>query len=159
MSAFSTRSSLRAIDDDIDAITPCPPTPCRTEAQPSPFSCAISDITASRSPSPSSCNESMSAMQVGAFEQRRNSVRTLEEGTEGDPKRLWRRMLALQQIYGCYKSARMSAALESGDISSLLPSKACLDLLNDGMEALPDEAEEALRKTVIAKRFRRRRSS
>lgn len=75
---------------------------------------------------------------------RRDSVRALEEGTDGDPGRLWKRMLALQQIYGCYNSARMSAALSSGDASLLLPSKACLDLLNEHMTLLPDEAERAL---------------
>ncbi|OTA94257.1 hypothetical protein M434DRAFT_59967, partial [Hypoxylon sp. CO27-5] len=56
-----------------------------------------------------------------------------------DPRRLWARMLALQQTYGCYNSARMSAALSSGDISLLLPSKACLNLLNENMAFLPDE--------------------
>jgi hypothetical protein len=47
-------------------------------------------------------------------------VKALEQGTNGDPERLWKRMLALQSIYGCYRSARMSAALELGDTRTLL---------------------------------------
>jgi len=72
---------------------------------------------------------------------RRRSVKALEDGTGGDPARLWQRMLALQQAYGCYKSARMSAALSSNDASLLLPSKACLDMMNEHMSALPDDVD------------------
>ncbi|KAK8086060.1 hypothetical protein PG994_001034 [Apiospora phragmitis] len=71
-------------------------------------------------------------------------VRALEQGAGGDPERLWRRMLELQQTYGCYNSARMSAALESGD-ASLRPSRACLNLLNEHMVLLPDDTDYALR--------------
>lgn len=126
-----------SVEDDIDAITPCPlsqeePTtttsppsspqssccrsleddlpPCQPRSSTSSSSgCAVS----TRSASPSS--------DCGRGEaRRRDSVRALEEGTDGDPARLWKRMLALQQIYGCYNSARMSAALSSGDIGLLL---------------------------------------
>lgn len=68
-------------------------------------------------------------------------MKALEDGTGGDPARLWQRMLALQQAYGCYKSARMSAALSSNDASLLLPSKACLDMMNEHMSALPDDVD------------------
>lgn len=105
--------------------------------------------TRSTSPMSSECGDdvcgmSMSMSTSSSNNRRRDSVKALEEGTDGDPERLWRRMLALQQIYGCYNSARMSAALSSGDASLLLPSKACLDLLNEHMSLLPDEAERAL---------------
>lgn len=134
----------RPVDDDIDAITPCPlppqepPSP-RTAAPPSPSPSLdlpspvhsvlvvhdrlshLEDAARlrSRSVSPSSeCDAVMHA--ASSNNRRRDSVRALEEGTDGDPGRLWKRMLALQQIYGCYNSARMSAALSSGDASLLL---------------------------------------
>ncbi|KAK7920078.1 hypothetical protein PG985_008100 [Apiospora marii] len=100
-----------------------------------------------RSPSPtsSSLSDANSEEDLDMFaSRRRDSVRALEQGAGGDPERLWRRMLELQQTYGCYNSARMSAALESGD-ASLRPSRACLDLLNENMVLLPDDADYALR--------------
>lgn len=75
----------------------------------------------SRSVSPtssSSLDNANSEEDLDMFaSRRRDSVRALEQGAGGDPERLWRRMLELQQAYGCYNSARMSAALESGDAS------------------------------------------
>lgn len=72
----------------------------------------------SRSASPSSDCDVRDHFTTNS--RRRDSVRALEEGTDGDPERLWKRMLALQRTYGCYNSARMSAALSSGDVSLLL---------------------------------------
>ncbi|KAK8135013.1 hypothetical protein PG984_007025 [Apiospora sp. TS-2023a] len=99
----------------------------------------------SSSPTSSSLNDANSEEDLDVFaSRRRDSVRALEQGAGGDPERLWRRMLELQQTYGCYNSARMSAALESGD-ASLRPSRACLDLLNENMVLLPDDADYAVR--------------
>lgn len=100
-----------------------------------------------RPPSPTSTLSAASRTSSELSDrQRRSSLhRALEEGTGGDPERLWRKMLALQQIYGCYNSARMSAALESNDAQLLLPSKACLDLLNENVNLLPDEVEQVLK--------------
>ncbi|KAK7978401.1 hypothetical protein PG996_004449 [Apiospora saccharicola] len=99
----------------------------------------------SSSPTSSSLNDANSEEDLDMFaSRRRDSVRALEQGAGGDPERLWRRMLELQQTYGCYNSARMSAALESGD-ASLRPSRACLDLLNENMVLLPDDADYAVR--------------
>ncbi|KAK8093504.1 hypothetical protein PG997_000189 [Apiospora hydei] len=106
--------------------------------------------SSTRSPSPtttttSSLHEANSEEDLDTFaSRRRDSVRALERGAGGDPERLWRRMLELQQTYGCYNSARMSAALESGD-ASLRPSRACLNLLNEHMVLLPDDADYAVR--------------
>lgn len=136
-----------SVEDDIDAITPCPISQQDTPSEVEPLglnSSAIQDLRSSRSTSPSSECESVGSSRSSVFNKRRDSVKVLEEGTNGDPERLWKRMLALQQIYGCYNSARMAAALESGDVSLLLPSKACLDLLNEDMAMLPNEAEQAL---------------
>ncbi|KAH6640074.1 hypothetical protein BKA67DRAFT_542599 [Truncatella angustata] len=139
-------SSRKTFSDDIDAITPCPQATHPNEASSSqaPPCTVVEDMQPSRSPSPSSCSESEHTAPKGTSE-RRNSIKTLEEGTEGDPERLWKRMLALQQTYGCYRSARMSAALELGDYSCLLPSKVGLDLMNADMHALPDDVEAAFK--------------
>ncbi|KAI1324401.1 hypothetical protein F5Y16DRAFT_306952 [Xylariaceae sp. FL0255] len=135
----------RMTNDDIDAITPCPvesstsSSPSSTTALP-PIN---KDVRTTRSVSPSSssvCSSSSLATRRSR-NQRRESIKVLEEETGGDPERLWRRMLALQRQYGCYNSARMSAALSSGDVSLLRPSKACLDLLNEHMAAIADADE------------------
>ncbi|KAI0413018.1 hypothetical protein F5X98DRAFT_302774 [Xylaria grammica] len=124
--------------DDIDAITPCPLGSATSTETMSP----MSDLRATRSASPSSLRSSVSSVDMS---RRRASVKALEEGTNGDPERLWMRMLALQQKFGCYNSARMSAALSSGNMSILRPSKACLDLLNENMTALPESVINWLR--------------
>ncbi|KAI0156356.1 hypothetical protein GGR57DRAFT_78857 [Xylariaceae sp. FL1272] len=131
---------MSGVVDDIDAITPCP---IETNVPPPPPPQAaagtIDDIHATRSASPSSVCSSFVTIRENNG-RRRESIKALEEETGGDPERLWKRMLALHRRYRCYNSARMSAALSSGDISVLRPSKACLDLLNEHME-LPDESE------------------
>ncbi|KAI1119795.1 hypothetical protein F5Y10DRAFT_150807 [Nemania abortiva] len=121
--------------DDIDAITPCPVRPAASAETRGP----IDDLRTTRSASPSSFRSSLDVSR------RRASVKALEEGTDGDPERLWMRMLALQRKFGCYNSARMSAALSSGNVSILRPSKACLDLLNENMAILPDSVISWLR--------------
>ncbi|KAI1750381.1 hypothetical protein F4782DRAFT_248916 [Xylaria castorea] len=123
--------------DDIDAITPCPSGLSPPTAPMSP----IGDFcgTRSRSASPNSLHSSID------INRRRASVKALEEGTDGDLDRLWMRMLALQQKFGCYNSARMSAALSCGNMSRLRPSKVCLDLLNEHMATLPESVIAWLR--------------
>ncbi|KAK5635922.1 hypothetical protein RRF57_011634 [Xylaria bambusicola] len=127
------------IMEDIDAITPCPSglsAPTETMNQ-------IIDLRpTTRSASPASLRSSLD------ISRRRASVQALEAGTNGDPDILWQRMLALQKKFGCYNSARMSAALSSGNVSILRPitndsslipaSKTCLDLLNENMAVLPE---------------------
>ncbi|KAI3320553.1 hypothetical protein HD806DRAFT_223667 [Xylariaceae sp. AK1471] len=120
--------------DDIDAITPCPIGSATSTETIGP----IDDLRTTRSVSPSSLSSSL-------VSRRRESVKALEEGTDGDPERLWKRMLALQKKFGCYNSARMSAALSSGNVSIFRPSKACLDLLNEHMTALPESVVNWLR--------------
>lgn len=144
----SSRSAMRhTAIDDLDAITPCPPCETQQESQKPQQalqmlhacsnSAASDSARTSRSASPAVEDEATSPYNnaassttrdlqtaVGSDEfghkRRRRSVEVLENGTDGDPARLWQRMLALQQAYGCYKSARMSAALSSGDASLLL---------------------------------------
>ncbi|KAI0185200.1 hypothetical protein EV127DRAFT_210558 [Xylaria flabelliformis] len=123
--------------DDIDAITPCPSVVSSPAAPMRPVDGLRN--TRSRSVSPNSLHSSVD------INRRRASVKALEEGTDGDLDRLWMRMLALQQKFGCYNSARMSAALSSGNVSRLRPSKACLDLLNEHMATLPESVIAWLR--------------
>ncbi|KAI5864111.1 hypothetical protein GGS23DRAFT_482925 [Durotheca rogersii] len=139
MSKVARKQRPSAAIDDIDAITPCPlarGTPDKMGV--SEFANPVEAFQESRSASP--CSECSLSRLDASGNRKRESLRVLEEGTNGDPVRLWKRMLALQQAYGCYKSARMSAALSSGDVSLLLPSKACLNLLNENMTFLPGEA-------------------
>ncbi|KAK0625015.1 hypothetical protein B0T17DRAFT_531686 [Bombardia bombarda] len=58
-----------------------------------------------------------------------------------DPETLWRRMLAIQRIFGCYNSARMRAAIDMGVEGGFVPSMTCLDLLNDSIDQLPEESK------------------
>ncbi|KAI1401258.1 hypothetical protein F4819DRAFT_334933 [Hypoxylon fuscum] len=145
MSKVSRNTARSTSIDDIDAITPCPLARNTTEEnESSELIDSIDKFQGSRSPSP--CSECSSVRMDASRNRRRESLKALEEGTNGDPERLWKRMLALQRTYGCYNSARMSAALSSGNVSLLLPSKACLNLLNENMNFLPDEAETTFEK-------------
>lgn len=111
---------------DLDLGSASASTHAVTSRSSSPVSeCASPTSSMTASCCSSSCSKkntrSSSTSSAGSSSsRRRDSLRALEEGTDGDPERLWRRMLALQQIYGCYNSARMSAALSSGDASLLL---------------------------------------
>ncbi|RYP15856.1 hypothetical protein DL765_005470 [Monosporascus sp. GIB2] len=140
------KSRATSVVDDIDAITPCPPAQDSRPNGPLRLPSPVHDFDSTGSVSLCSECDVAGLAHAGAVDsgRRRDSVKALEQGTDGDPERLWKRMLALQQVYGCYNSARMSAALSSGDFNLLLPSKACLDLLNEHMTLLPDEAERAL---------------
>ncbi|KAG9249133.1 hypothetical protein BJ878DRAFT_411249 [Calycina marina] len=59
----------------------------------------------------------------------------IKESRESDSE-CWKRMLMLQREYRCYKSARLEAAVEAMecgvDFQDIpMPSRLCLDLLND----------------------------
>ncbi|KAI0171733.1 hypothetical protein GGR52DRAFT_436795 [Hypoxylon sp. FL1284] len=154
MSTSSRKSSLSTAADDIDAITPCPPVcSASEELEISELVEPIETFQESRSASP--CSECSSVSGDDSRSRKRESLKALEEGTNGDPERLWKRMLALQRAFGCYNSARMSAALSSGDFSLLLPSKACLNLLNENMTFMPNEAEAAPAKSYSNRHSRR----
>lgn len=59
-----------------------------------------------------------------------------------DREILWHQMLLVQGRFGCYKSARMQAALEGYDM--LIPSKTCLDLINDSIGEMPEDAKQRI---------------
>ncbi|KAI0393217.1 hypothetical protein F5Y17DRAFT_316726 [Xylariaceae sp. FL0594] len=153
--------------DDIDAITPCPIDNDASNTNTNTTSTSTTTTTTNDETIPieeqdrrsrrhrpmtttTSTRSSRSSSSSSSFEntnasRRRESLKAIEAGTDGDPDRLWRRMLGLQQRFGCYNSARMSAALSSGNFSVLRPSKACLDLLNENMMALPETVVDWLR--------------
>lgn len=83
---------------------------------------------------------------------------------------LWLRMVELQERYGCYRSARMQAAVSAANPSDMMrrcpapqdkssrsldaekceASRVCLDLLNDDVaDELPDEAWQILGRFVV----------
>lgn len=154
MARTGTRPSRKFVDE-IDAITPCPLPSNNSGGERSSLESSHGGAEAMtqqcRSSLPNSPGGSGTTTPTSGYESRRNSIRTLEEGTDGNPERLWKRMLALQQLYGCYKSARMSAALELADAKFLLPSKTCLDLMNEDMHALPGDVEAVLKESTWAR--------
>ncbi|QUC16310.1 uncharacterized protein UV8b_00551 [Ustilaginoidea virens] len=73
------------------------------------------------------------------------SSRTCGGMTTEDTRELWRCMLALQQLYGCYKSTRMDLAVNAGDAGiNLMPNPFIIDTLNDSLVNLPAEGWEML---------------
>ncbi|QPG98479.1 hypothetical protein C2857_007650 [Epichloe festucae Fl1] len=55
------------------------------------------------------------------------SGRTCEGMTTEDTRELWRCMLELQQLYGCYNSTRMDLAVNAGEAGiDLMPSEGCI---------------------------------
>jgi hypothetical protein len=93
-------SSHYSSDDD-DAITPAPAScVALPQAAQQPQELPRAHVT----PSPASS--------------RRSSFSGLTPPAESvgvDSDRLWKRMLSVQRVFGCYNSARMSAALSAGD--------------------------------------------
>jgi len=80
------------------------------------------------------------------FHSRLTAPVKIPEQRESDAE-CWERMLMLQREYHCYKSARLEAAveaLESGwSISEVpMPSRLCLDLLNEELKAQIEAHQE-----------------
>ncbi|TDZ54363.1 hypothetical protein CTRI78_v006387 [Colletotrichum trifolii] len=69
-----------------------------------------------------------------------------------DLTELWECMLELQQRYHCYNSTRMEIAADSGDGMEMMPTRACMDMLNDSVEreSLPEEAWKQLSKYLVS---------
>ncbi|KAG6052499.1 hypothetical protein E4U33_000512 [Claviceps sp. LM78 group G4] len=55
-------------------------------------------------------------------------------------RELWRCMLQLQRLYGCYRSTRISLAADAADGGiSLMPNPFIIDTLNESITDLPPE--------------------
>jgi hypothetical protein len=138
-SLVSSRGSWVESESEDDMITPCP----------IKESTSVNCQTISLPIIPQS--EVKEAMAPASRRQRRqNSISSERSASKvDDVEGLWRCMLELQQRYGCYRSARMQAAVsmyESESGMDLMPSRACLDLLNDSIDDLPEEGWEMLDK-------------
>jgi hypothetical protein len=128
-SPLSWSSSL---SDDEDAITPCPDVTPKAPActqiehaqQQQDMSPSRQSSWSSRSKSPKAgCRRSMSWRdeEGGHFDPLDGQGNTDERV---DTAQLWKRMLAIQRVFGCYKSARMSAALDYG-VEERIPVRKC----------------------------------
>jgi len=140
--SFNSIISVSDDERDSDAITPAPKVVHIDSKEQHPVKGGQEERLESSTTSPSPASSRRSSFH--------SDHRHRQLGGEGvDSEQLWRRMLAVQRIFGCYNSARMSAALSAGDeeqVGRLRPSKACLDLLNESVEQLPEEAKEQVEK-------------
>jgi len=142
---MSSTTSSYSGDSDEDAITPCPPHSQpnasleqlerreQTEQQPTHRRPSVHGPRRQR---PTSWRSTLS------YEAGEPDTTTITDAEAVDPETLWRRMLALQRRFGCYNSARMRAALDQ-DVDAV-PSRTCLDLLNDSIDTLPEEERKQL---------------
>lgn len=129
-----------------DAITPCPP--IEPSPSPSPSSSTSHDDncpkTLSRSSSSSSLRSTSSKSSSLRSSIEYNTTNMTRDFNEIDTQLLWRRMLAIQRTFGCYNSTRMNIAIEMGESNASVPSRVCLDLLNDSIDKLPSEIKQRI---------------
>ncbi|KAK2001671.1 hypothetical protein LX36DRAFT_653030 [Colletotrichum falcatum] len=83
------------------------------------------------------------ASSRGSLTGHRSSVKN------ADLEALWECMLELQQKYHCYNSTRMEIAADSEDAMGMMPTKYCMDMLNDSIESLPEEGWKKLSKFLV----------
>ncbi|KAM3065890.1 hypothetical protein ACMFMG_009884 [Clarireedia jacksonii] len=98
------------------------------------------DSNSHGSSSPSSCNSRSASPSQSSMDSIAEALksRVLASPKESDSE-CWERMLALQKEYHCYQSARLEAAVDALESGWLIedvpmPSRLCLDLLNDGLK-------------------------
>ncbi|PKS13110.1 hypothetical protein jhhlp_000452 [Lomentospora prolificans] len=80
-----------------------------------------------------------------------STYKRISSATDDESTRdLWLRMVELQQRYGCYRSARMRAAASTEGAVDFMPSRICMDLLNEGLTTvdIPPEGWRILGKFV-----------
>jgi hypothetical protein len=155
------------MSDDEDAITPCPPQKKSFSPQNDRGSEPRPQHGQQHHPRPNAQRQDSWRSSLLIDETSAETAET--KSTEVDSVTLWRRMLVIQRLFGCYNSARMSAALEMGDDGArvvrmstpdtafrtmvyaillltydCLASRTCLDLLNDSIDQLPEESRRQL---------------
>ncbi|KAK3385660.1 hypothetical protein B0H63DRAFT_473368 [Podospora didyma] len=144
--------STSSFSDDEDAITPCPVDTHQSEQQHQQQARDSSTQTHHTNQRPTARRSNSWRNSLAAsFEHGESSDAEAEHNNndatpEIDSKTLWRRMLVIQRMFGCYNSARMQAALETGTgfEDGFVPSRICLDLLNDSIDTLPEESRRRL---------------
>ncbi|EKD14036.1 hypothetical protein MBM_07713 [Drepanopeziza brunnea f. sp. 'multigermtubi' MB_m1] len=133
-----TLSSRTASDNHSSRRSPPPPALPGLGLPASPFAAANTNVTNTHSnPGESSHPNSRSAAAPIFVPQR----------GESDAE-CWEKMVALQREYHCYNSARLEAAVEALERGCMIeevpmPSRFCLDLLNEGLQAQIESESES----------------
>jgi len=143
------RGSTSSISSDDDSITPCPLAKEETRRM----------QTEHFESSPRQEARPQAERQRSWRDERCHFNPLDSDANNTDPAILWRTMLAIQRTFGCYNSARMRAAIEMGEEDLPVPPKTCLDLLNDSITQLPEEARRELDDFLSSESCSRRRSS
>ncbi|KAL5606940.1 hypothetical protein BROUX41_003315 [Berkeleyomyces rouxiae] len=162
-SAYTTASS---VDADFFAISPCPsPAPmpevsaAHTLSSSRPGLASISSCSSLASSSSYASFSAPSHYFSPAFAPAPESIAvspppspearvTLNSNDLESDRALWHCMLDLQQRYGCYRSARIEAALASGTEDLMMPSRAILRLMNEDAAQMPAEAKKSLSRFI-----------
>ncbi|KKF95120.1 hypothetical protein CFO_g2538 [Ceratocystis platani] len=166
-SAYTMASSMDATDADFFAISPCPsPAPMAQISAPlsppaarpslasiSSCSSLSSSMSYSSFSSPAHCFSPASEPAAAPFA----SIPAVSESSEprvvlhsdshASDRELWNCMLDLQRRYGCYRSARIEAALAT-ESEDLMPSRAILVLMNENAAQMPAEAKSRLSRFI-----------
>ncbi|KAK0649583.1 hypothetical protein B0T16DRAFT_456985 [Cercophora newfieldiana] len=139
----TSASSTSSFSDDEDAITPCPPQSFPQQEQQHEEEQRQQPRPKSHRPNAERPRpQSWRSSQVMPAHDDDSPHAEIE--AEVDSVTLWRRMLVIQRMFGCYNSARMRAALDLGVEDKFVPSRTCLDLLNDSIDQLPEESRRQL---------------
>lgn len=119
----SAHSSTSSLSDDEDAITPCPvERPSSNQHQTSQHTQSTQTQQPHQRRRPQEGMHRKESWRDSIAGGAPHHLEGLERGSEDgcgiasevDEETLWRRMLAIQRVFGCYNSARMRAALETG---------------------------------------------
>ncbi|KAK3348186.1 hypothetical protein B0H65DRAFT_423369 [Neurospora tetraspora] len=121
--SYSRASSSPAYNED--AITPCP-------------------VESSHDDGHTPLSRSSSSSSLRSTRSLRSSIEDMRDYNDIDTQLLWRRMLAIHRTFGCYNSTRMNIAIEMGEQNASVPSRVCLDLLNDSIDKLPSDIKQRI---------------
>ncbi|KAK4222385.1 hypothetical protein QBC38DRAFT_460469 [Podospora fimiseda] len=134
------RTSWEYHYEDVDAITPCPRESTSSHQDKNPHHQKHhegKDDHSCRPGRPQTQRSSASSWRSGRARPLDGFV-----DDEEDTTILWYQMLAVQDRFGCYNSARMMAALEGEDMAT--PSRTCLDLMNDSIGEIPEDVKQRI---------------
>jgi hypothetical protein len=142
-SVFSNASSQHD-DDDISSCAPALAAPTYTHAGAASPSSTRPRLTSSSM----HANERHDSDFPARADSRQSSVaseRSCGGMSAEETRELWRCMLELQELYGCYNSTRIDLAVSAGDDAvDLMPTSFIIDTLNQSVHDLPDEGWEML---------------
>ncbi|KAL8288471.1 hypothetical protein RB597_000535 [Gaeumannomyces tritici] len=152
-SAFSScatsRASSASLSDDEDAITPAGPIVAAAAVEETRNSSSKAIRRKRRAVSPADSNPDVPSFSLddGAgfcYLNGPDAASASDPLAAGmDSLSLWRRMLAVQRVFGCYNSARISAALDDEALQSRVPrsSRRGLDVFSSSLCTANQDAE------------------